>query len=49
MIKLPTKKEEELSQLREQMNSIERYTESWLSLQEKYQKLFREIEKERRQ
>jgi len=48
MVKLPTKDEEKLKELRKQMSSVVMYGEEWLKLKEKYMKLFHKIEKARR-
>lgn len=48
MIKLPTKDEEKLKELREQLDSVERYSEEYFKLREKWRKLFHKVEKARR-
>ena len=45
---LLTKDEQKLEAIRIQMDSEERYSEKWFSLKEKYQELFKKIEKARR-
>ena len=48
MIKLPTKDEEKLKALKDQMNAVEMYSQQWFKLKDEYQKLFNKIEKARR-
>jgi len=49
MIKLPTKNEERLKELRDQMRAVEMYSEEWFKIKEKYMALFQKIEKSRKQ
>ncbi len=48
MTEILTEDEKKLRVLKEQMNSLEMYTEEWSALQQKYKKLFEKIEKARR-
>ena len=47
MIKLPTKDEEKLKALKDQMSSVVMYGEEWFKFKDKYMALSQKIEKAR--
>lgn len=47
MNELITLNEQKLEALKVKMDSVERYSEKWFKLKEKYQKIFLKVEKER--
>lgn len=47
MIEILTEDEKKLRALKEQMDSVEMYSEEWFALKERWKKLFEKIEKAR--